>query len=307
MPSFKTVLASCLALPIAGAAIADTFPSRPLTLVVPFAAGGSTDVMARAFAEALGDELGQRVLVQVMPGAGGVIGATAVAQAAADGYTILFTAAPALLWPPLTQEVGYGIDSFAYVAKLTDFQQALITRADAPFSSLEELIALSRTRTVTYADQSPLSRAFVEAVATREGIGWNGIPTAGGGEMMPFLLGGHVDFAWSGGVHQRHGDQITVLLSMNAERLEANPDVPSLRELYGIHMPSEALLAVPADTPAEIVETLAAHAERAMAEPRFVELMTGSLMFPLSFAGPAEISAAMAASNDALQSVLTGQ
>lgn len=285
-------------------AVAQDYPSKPVSLVVPFAAGGSTETMARIFAKSLGEELGQPVLVQVRPGAGGAIGATEVAKAAPDGYTILFSTSSALLWPPMTQQVEYDLESFAYVAKISDYQQAIVTKADAPYNTMEELIAYSRDNRLSYGDQSTLSRAFVDFIAKKEGVKWAGIPTKGGGEMVPFLLGGKIDFAWSGGVHSRYGDKMKVLLSMNSGRLGASPDVPSIKELYGISMPSQAVLVVPAGTPDDVIHLIAEKAEVAMKDPEFVDLMENKLLFPLSYMGPDELTAEIGASTEALKSVV---
>ncbi len=299
MKPIHTVLALALA-GAASAAAAQDFPAEPVTLVIPYAAGGSTETMARVFSEAWSEELGQKVVVKVRPGAGGAIGATEVSNAQPDGYTVIFTTASSLLWPPLTQDVSYDLDSFELVAKITDYQQAVVARGDAPYDTMEELIEYSKTETLSYGDQSSLSRVFIDAVAEQEGVEWNGIPTKGGGEMVPFLLGGKIDFAWSGGVHQRYGDQIKVLMSMNHDRLGASPDVPSIQELYGISMPSQAVLAVPDGTPDDVVAVLADSAKAAMEDEEFVDLMENKLMFPLSYAGTEEINKAVRASHDVL-------
>lgn len=302
----KTLVAFAVAALTAGAAQAADYPSKPVTLIVPFAAGGSTETMARIFSEALSDGLGQPVVVKVRPGAGGAIGATELSQSPADGYTVLFTTASSLLWPPLTQNVAYDLSSFDLVAKITDYQQAVVAKADAPFDTMEELIAYSKEHTLSYGDQSSLSRAFIDAVAAEEGVSWNGIPTKGGGEMVPFLLGGKIDFAWSGGVHQRYGDKMKVLMSMNSDRLGASPDVPSIQELYGISMPSQAVLAVPAGTPEDAIATLAEKAKLAMDDPEFMTLMNEKLLFPLAYADTATVTASVAASNDVLTKIAEG-
>lgn len=304
----KTILGRLLALAALActpfAASAQTYPEKPVTLVIPYAAGGSTETMARVFSLALADELGQPVIVKVMPGAGGALGATEVAKADPDGYTLLFAATSSLLWPPLTLDVEYGLDSFAYVAKITDYQQAIVTKADAPYNTLAELIAhTSGGNRLSYGDQSALSRAYIDYIAAAEGVNWTGIPTKGGGEMVPFLLGGKIDFAWSGGVHQRYGDDMKVLLSMNADRLGASPDVPSMAEKYGISMPSQAVIVAPAGTPDDIVNTVAAAAKTAMDNAEFQTLMNEKLQFPLSYSGPAEISAEIDATVEGLKKV----
>ena len=286
---------------------AQEYPTKPITLVIPFAAGGSTETMARVFSKSFATELGQPVVVRVRPGAGGAIGATEVAKSEADGHTIIFTSSSSLMWPPLTQDVEYDFDSFDYVAKISDYQQAIVAKADAPFDTMEELIAYSKDNSLSYGDQSTLSRAFTDFMAAQEGIQWNGIPTKGGGEMVPFLLGGKIDFAWSGGVHGRYGDTIKVLLSMNSSRLAASPDVPSIQELYGISMPSQAILAVPAGTPADRIAVLSEKAEAAMANTEFQNLMTEKLLFPLSFQGADEVTDDLNAANEGLKKVVADQ
>lgn len=288
-----TALTFAAALSVAvlgGPAVAEDYPSKPVTLVIPYAAGGSTETMARVFSKALEGELGQPVVVRVMPGAGSALGATEVAKADPDGYRLLFAATSSLLWPPLTLDVEYDLDSFDYVAKISDYQQAIVAKADAPFDTMEELVEYSKDHRLSYGDQSALSRAFIDYIGAEEGVDWIGIPTKGGGEMVPFILGGKIDFAWSGGVHQRYGDDMKVLLSMNADRLGASPDVPSIAEKYGIAMPSQAVIVAPAGTPDDVVAKIATAAEAAMADADFEALMNDKLQFPLTFAGPEAIS-----------------
>ena len=177
-------------LTVSDAAFAGAYPEKPVTLVVPYRAGGSTETMARVFAKALGAELGQPIVVKTRPGAGGAVGATEVAAAAPDGHTILFAATASLLWPPLTQKVEYDLQSFTYVAQITEYQQAIVAKADAPFDSLKELIDHAKSNSLNYADQSAMSRAYINYIGGVEGVDWTGIPTKGGGEMGPFLLGG---------------------------------------------------------------------------------------------------------------------
>ena len=280
------------------------FPTKPVTLVIPYAAGGSTETMARVFSKALEGELGQPVVVRVMPGAGGALGATEVAKADADGSTLLFAATSSLLWPPMTLDVEYDLDSFDYVAKITDYQQAIVAKADAPFDTLEELIEHSRENRLSYGDQSALSRAYIDYVGKEEGVDWIGIPTKGGGEMVPFLLGGKVDFAWSGGVHNRYGDKIKVLLSMNAQRLLASPDVPSIGEMFGVSMPSQAVIVAPKGIPAEVVATLESAIEAATKDDEVVDMVTNKLMFPVAYLGSEAITAEISETAAGLQAVV---
>lgn len=280
------------------------YPEKPVTLVIPYKAGGSTETMARVYSKALGKELGQNVVVKTRPGAGGAVGSTEVAAAAPDGYTLLFAASTSLIWPPLTQKVEYDLESFVYVGQITEYQQAIVAKADAPFNTLKELIEHAKSNGLNYADQSAMSRAYVNFIGKKEGVKWTGIPTKGGGEMVPFLLGGKIDFAWSGGIHNRYGDDMKVLASMNAGRLLASPDIPSIQELYGISMPSQAVIVVPKGTPADIVAKLEAAMEAATKDSDFGDLVTNKLKFPVKFVGSKALTAEIAETTAGLKQVI---
>jgi len=296
-------LTGAFAMASIGAAQAE-YPDKPVTLIIPYKAGGSTETMGRVFAEALGDALGSQVIVRTRPGAGGAIGATEVAKAPADGYTLLFAASTAILWAPLTQDVDYGPEDFTYISQITVYQQAIVARADAPFNTFEELIAHAKDNRLNYADQGAVTKAFIDYLAKVEGVDWTGIPTKGGGEAMPFLLGGKVDFSYSGGVHSRYGDQMKVLMSLISERLAASPDVASIQELYGVAIPGQALIAGPAGLPADVVAKLEAAIAKAIEEPKFVELVTENLKFPIAYQNSADLTADIDRTNEGLKKVL---
>tara|TARA_Y100000589_G_scaffold45752_1_gene38481 strand:- start:412 stop:1347 length:936 start_codon:yes stop_codon:yes gene_type:complete len=284
-------------------AIAD-YPEKPVTLVIPYKAGGSTETMARVYSKALGEELGVNVVVKTRPGGGGAVGATEVANATADGYTLLFAAATSLLWPPMTQNVEYDLESFTYVGQITEYQQAIVAKADAPFNTMEELIDYAKTNSLNFADQSAMSRSYINFIGAQEGVTWTGIPTKGGGEMVPFLLGGKVDFAWSGGIHNRYGDDMKVLMSMNSGRLMAAPGTFSVAEKYGVSMPSQAVIVAPAGTPGAVVDKLEAAMERATKDADFSDLVTNKLKFPVKFVGAKALAADMVTTAKGLKEVI---
>jgi len=297
-------LAMTAGLATGSAGAAADYPSKPITMVIPYRAGGSTETMGRIVADALGAELGTKVVVKTRPGAGGAVGATEVAAAEPDGYTIMFAASSSLLWPPLTQDVAFDLDSFQYVAKVTEYQQAIVAKDDAPFDTLDELIAQAGDTKLNFADQSAMSRAYINYIGKERGVEFTGIPTKGGGEMVPFLLGGKVDFAWSGGVHNRYGDKIKVLLSMNAQRLLASPDVPSIGEMFGVSMPSQAVIVAPKGIPAEVVATLESAIEAATKDDEVVDMVTNKLMFPVAYLGSEAITAEISETAAGLQAVV---
>lgn len=303
-PLYLLLTAAVWALSLSVVHAAD-FPSKPVTLIVPYAAGGSTETMARVYAKAVGEQLGQPVIVQTKPGGGGAVGATIVAKADPDGYTMLFAAASALVWPPLTLNVEYTPDSFRWVASITEYQQALITTPDKPYKTYAELVAYAKAHPgMNFADQNALSRAFIYYIGKKEGITWTSIPTKGGGEMVPFLLGGKVDVAWSGGVHQKYGDKMRVLASFNPERLGASPGAPSLKELYGISMPSYAVIVLPVKTPDDIAAKLESALRKASKDPAFNDIVSNKLKFPNNFIGSAELKPRVAEMISGLKTVI---
>mgnify|MGYP003700907689 CR=1 FL=1 len=299
-----TAVAAVLALGLAAPAALAAYPDKPVTLIIPYKAGGSTETMGRIYSKALGSALGARVIVRTRPGAGGAVGATEVAKRKPDGYTLLFAASVTLLWPPLTQKVEYTAESFTYIGQVTDYQMALIAKADAPFNSMKELVAHAKKNKLSYADQGAMQRAFIDYIGVREKVDWVGIPTKGGGEMVPFLLGGKVDFAWSGGVHQRYGNKMKVLLSFNKGRLAASPKAPSMSEIYGVSMPSHALIAGPKGMDPAVVNKLAAAMKKATADPAFVDLMKKKLRFPINYVGPKELTADIEKTSAGLKQVV---
>lgn len=286
-------LAATLALGAAFSSIearAQSYPSKPVTMIVPYKAGGSTETMARLLAKAMGKSLGQNVVVQTRPGGGGAVGATFVAGAPADGHTIMFTTISSLTFDPMVnKEIKYSTDSFKFPAGISEYQMAFVAVPGKPFKTLKELIAYSKKNPgLNVADQGGMSRAFINYIAAKEGVKWTAIPTRGGGEMVPFLLGGKIDFAWSGGVHQKYGDKMVVLASMLSHRLAASPDVPSVQEVYGISMPGAAVLAVPKDTPDDVVAKIESAAKAAMDDADFTKVL-GKLKFPKKFVSTADM------------------
>ncbi len=119
----------CLATAILSASVqswAADYPTKPVTLIVPYQAGGTTETMARAFAKELSDELDGHVIVQTRPGAGGKVGVTAASHAHHDGYTLLFSPVSTIIWPSLTGKVTYDLKSFVPVVQIADYQQAIV-------------------------------------------------------------------------------------------------------------------------------------------------------------------------------------
>ncbi|CAB1065738.1 hypothetical protein D1BOALGB6SA_10537 [Olavius sp. associated proteobacterium Delta 1] len=269
------------------------FPDKPLTVVVPYKAGGSTDSMIRVLAKALAKEVGQPVVVQNRPGAGGAVGGMYIKNQPPDGYTFLVGSVSIPTWSPIHDKIDFTVDDFTYLGSITEYQQAVITTPDKPFKTLDELIAYSRKNPgLTFAEQNSISKLVILYVAKQEGLDWRAVPTKGGGGMVPMLLGGHLDFAWSGGVHQRYGDKMVVLASCNPGRLPASPDAPALSEKYKISIPSLVVVMGPKGIPADRVKFLENALKSASSnDPAFVKLLKENLKFPQKFRTGTEVEA----------------
>ena len=181
------------------------WPEKPITLVVPYKAGGTTHSMSQVLSKALGKQLGgAKIVVKNLPGGGSAVGVSTVAKAKPDGYTIGYSDLNNMIWNPLSQSsVKYSMDDLKLIVGLAAYQPGIVALPDRPYQNFPELIEYSRENTLNVADMGGLSKAILAFIAKEEGLNWNLIPTRGGGEMVPFLLGGKVDFAYSGGVHQK--------------------------------------------------------------------------------------------------------
>ncbi len=297
---------------IALAAVAATFaagsaaawPDKPITLIVPYKAGGTTHTKSMVLSKALGKALGGTVVVKTRPGAGSAVGVTFLSKAEPDGHTIAYTDLGNLIWNPLTKDdVAYKVEDLRLIAGVSEYQLALITTPDKPYKTLDELLAYSKTNPLNVADMGGMSKTFINYMAAKEDVQWTAIPTRGGGEMVPFLLGGKIDFAFSGGVHQKHGDKMIVLASFLSDGLAKDPDAPTTQDRYGIAMPGNSVLITPAGVSDEIAAKLEAAVEAAMEDPDFTQVLQ-NIQFPKRYIPSSEISAFAASVTKSLEGVL---
>ena len=284
---FKTLLTASLALLVTGLASAQAqFPDHPISLVVPFAAGGPTDVVARLIAIPMGKALGQTVLVENTVGAGGTIGATKVARAAPTGYTIFLHHMGMSTAPALYKKLAFDpLKDFEYIGQVVDVPMTLLARKDFPANNLTEL----QTYLKTNKDKVSLANAGLGAVShlcgllfmSQIGVELNTIPYKGTGPAMNDLLGGQVDLLC---------DQTTQTVPLIKEarvkvfgvtsltRLAALPNVPTLNEqgLKGFEVKVWHGMYAPKGTPAPVLEKINASLRAAMQDAsvaqRLIEL-----------------------------------
>ncbi|HSI41122.1 MAG TPA: tripartite tricarboxylate transporter substrate binding protein [Xanthobacteraceae bacterium] len=276
-------LALALAAFGAGPAAAQEFPTRPVTLVVPFAAGGSTDLVGRLVAQRMSVELGQTVVVENRAGAGGNTGAAAVAKATPDGYTILMgTVATHAINSALYKKMPYDpVTSFAPVSLLAIVPNVLVVNPAFEAKTTEELIALLKANPGKYSYASSgngtplhLSGELFKSLA---GVDMQHIPYQGAGPALNDVLGNQVPIMFdnlpSSAGHIKTG-KLRALGVTTAKRASSFPDVPAIAEaLPGYETYTWNALFAPAGTPPAVVAKLNAAANKALQDPQVVSRM----------------------------------
>jgi tripartite-type tricarboxylate transporter receptor subunit TctC len=242
---------------------AQAFPTRPVTLLVTFPAGGPTDIAGRALAEATSKYLGQNVIVENRPGATGTLGAAALANAKPDGYTVSMTPITVLRLPHM-ENVNYdAMKDITYLMGVSGYVFAVIVRADAPWKSMAELVAFAKAKPdkVSYGSHGIGGSVHLamEELSTAQGVKLNHIPYKGSADMLTAMLGGHLNVAVdsTGAVPHVAAGKARVLAVFTEKRVPIWPDAPTLTELgYNIVSTSPYGIAVPAATPPAIVKVL---------------------------------------------------
>ena len=301
-----TALAATLAAPV----MASDWPTRPLTMVIGFAPGGSTDIQGRVLAQVMEEHLGQPVNVVNQPGGGSAVAFTRLKNTAADGYTFLFGGTTALTFTPIITPVEYEIDDFEYLAAVAVGQNAIVTSAAQPFSTFDEIVEHGRENPMTYAQQTPLDEAIIRRIAEAEGLDLAIVPTGGGGGMAPLVLGREVDFAYSGGTHAQYTPtgEMVVAAFMSAERSPFYPDVPTLMELgYDYSIEDYRTIIVPQGVPEEVKERLMAAAEHASQSQAFIDITEGNTFFPVVYIGQDDMEANVRRIRAATEEVMAGE
>src|SRR6476661_7358211 len=245
-------------------AIAASWPSNTITLVVPFAAGGALDVVSRLVATRLGPTLGENVIVDNRAGAGGTIGLSLVGKARPDGYTLVSVSDVITILPYVYRNLGFDVQtSFTPITMFTTQPLALAVNTALPVKTVSEFIALAKARpgALSYATsgvgtQQHLTGELIKRVAK---IDMTHVPYKGGGQAIVDLTGGQVPAAVLGSstvIPQVRAGKVRILAVTSARRSRALPDVPTLAEsgLKGFDVSQWLALLGPANLPQPIVE-----------------------------------------------------
>ncbi|WP_050384533.1 tripartite tricarboxylate transporter substrate binding protein BugD [Bradyrhizobium pachyrhizi] len=273
----KLVLAVLAMLALTGTASAETYPARPITIVVPFAAGGPSDAMARILGERMKQSLGEVLLIENVTGAGGSIGVGRAVRSAPDGYTISFGHLGTHVANGAIYKLGYDlVTDLVPVVLLPSNPMIIVSKNAVPAKSLKELLEWLKSRpapptagTAGAGSGSHIAGLYFENVS---GIKLQYVPYRGTGPALNDLVAGQIDIIvdqTSNSINQVRAGNIRAYAVTDSKRVANAPDVPTVDEagLPGFHMTLWSGLWVPKGTPKEIVARLNAAAVEAMADP----------------------------------------
>jgi tripartite-type tricarboxylate transporter receptor subunit TctC len=283
----KTLTALTLGLAAAGGALAQAWPAKPVTLLVPFPPGGSTDMIARTLAPKLQEKLGGTFIVTNQAGAGGTVGAGAAKRAAPDGYTIFVSSlGPFVIGPHLVKNIAYDpLKDFDYLTVAVQAPNVLTVPANSPHKSLADVHAVHKANPglMSFASAGNGTRDHLTAALFWQQTGTTGlhIPYKGGAPAMSDLLGGQVDATFMNintGLPNIKAGKLRALAITSSKRSPLLPDVPTMEEsgLKGVTVYSWQAFAapkgLPADIKAKLHDALVAGLNDPAVKPKLLEL-----------------------------------
>ena len=290
LPTILNILSVCWLAGIAWAPMvsaAADYPTRPITIVVGYAAGGGVDTMARIVAEKMPALLGQPVVVENRPGAGAIIGATHVAKAKPDGYTLLMGApGPMIFNHALNAKLPYAPQDFAPISFVSISPLVLLVNANHPAKTVQELVNFSRQNPdkANYGASSASFQLITELFNKKTGARFAHIPYKGANESVTAVMSGDVTMTLADAGPATVGLQsgkVRALAVTTTERLKELPNVPTLSEL-GIDVKASLWIGLlaPAGTPAEIIKQLQLAVTKLVAMPDVQQRMSAKSVVP---------------------------
>jgi len=266
MKTIVRAVALCAAVVFSGSAVAQQYPNKPVKIIIPFPAGGVTDLGGRLIAQRLSEKLGQQFYIENVPGAGGNLGMAQVARAPGDGYTILLSSSSVTVNPSLYQKMPFDVEKdLIPVTKAGGSPNSWLVHPSFPAKDMKDLIDLMKKEPGKYSVGSPgagtTPSLSIEQLKHDLNVNFVTVPFAGGGPMTQSLLGNHVPIvcgAIGNSVELIKDGKIRALGITDKKRLETLPDIPTLDELgiKGQEAETIAGVFVPAGTPKEIVDKL---------------------------------------------------
>jgi tripartite-type tricarboxylate transporter receptor subunit TctC len=280
-------------------ALAQSYPSRPITLVVPFAPGGPADFLGRLVGQKMSDDLGQQIIIDNRPGANTIIAAQAVAKASPDGYTLLMGIDGTLVMNPfLYSKLSYdAFKDFEPVSLIALVPSALIANNNVPANTIKELIALEKEKPGTFmiGNSTPTSQVAIEQLNMMAGTKMTIVPYKGGTTQITATLAGDIPLGMESinvSLPLYRSGKIKILGLTSAKRLSFAPELSTIAETYpGFDLGIWQSIVVPAGTPREIVNKLHASIRKALASPDVREKLLTAGIEPTTSTTPEEFSA----------------
>jgi tripartite-type tricarboxylate transporter receptor subunit TctC len=264
------------------------YPTKTITFVIPYAAGGFTDLLSRALANSIKNDLGQPVVCENKAGGGGTVGLSYITSRPADGYTIgMITPGMYLAYHMKKSDLN-PVKDLTFISRISGGMTAIVVRADSPFKTLKDLI--------TYAKQNPAKLTYgtsgagtithlaMEELSDLAGVDWKLVPYKSGAEAATALLGGHVDVVSDAPSWQPLVDagKLRLLAVFTDKRAEKYPNVPTVMESgYKMSLPGPNGIVAPKGLPKPIVQKLDAAFKKAITDPDVQKLMKDYTLTPL--------------------------
>ena len=274
-------LAAALLAAAAVQAGAQSYPSKPITLLVPAAAGGPTDTVARLIAESMGRTLGQTILVENQGGAGGTLGMGRIAKTAPDGYTIAVWHIAHATAPALYENLKYNpLDDFDHIGRITDVPMTLVSKTALPTKTVGEIIQWMKTQnakaTYGHAGTGSASHLCALLLMNRLGIQMTGVPFRGTGPAMNDLIGGQFDVMCdqtTGTTNQIKDGKIKGYAVTTLTKVSSLPDLPTLDQsgMKGFEVSAWHAMWAPKGLPKEVTDKLVAALLAALKDPKVVD------------------------------------
>jgi tripartite-type tricarboxylate transporter receptor subunit TctC len=282
----------------AAAAHAQTWPTKPVRIIVPFGAGGGTDIQARLLAKSFHETMGQTFVVENRAGAGGIIGAELAVRSPADGYTILFTTASLAVNVTLYgSRVKFDpLKDLAPVSWISSTPLVLVVHPSVPAKTPQQLVALAKKGGMNAASNGAgtTSHLSIEMLKQLTGIKVAHVPYKGGGPSMASLVSGETDFLFATGPvasSQLKSNRIRALAVTTPKKSSAFPDLPTMTSIYpGLESDNWYAMFFPAGTPKPIVDKLNSEIARALKTKLFQEFMPREALDAVA-SSPAELEA----------------
>lgn len=287
----KLTASAVASLALASVVHAQAWPTRPITLVVPYTPGGTTDNIIRAIQVKLSQQLGQQVVIENRPGASGNVGNRTVARAAPDGYTIGIMPTTVGTFPLMSQSLGYDpLTDFAYIGTVAETPSILIVRKDSPVRNMQDLVNLARTRSgginVGSGGVGGAGHLVILTLGKLNNFPVTHVAYKGTATAVTDVMGGNIDAASMaiGGVKgQVDGGLVRPILVASTERSPLLPDVPVMKEfnMKGVNGGVGYVLAAPAKTPPEVIAKLHTALDRVLQDREVIEKMNSISFVPM--------------------------